>query len=110
MTTEDFPIDQVMEQIQRRIHASPRSPLDIYVWADGRVTGPPTGEEPDEAHLVTLVTPTGGVMPPPEQIRATILKGVETAPDEPIQATMPAAGLEEVEPPEAHSVNGEPNR
>lgn len=110
MTTEDFPIDRVMEQVQRRIQASPHSPIDIYVWADGRVTGPPTGEERDEAHLVTLVTPTGGITPSTAEIRATILKGVMTAPEEPEQATVPAVGLQEIEPAEAHSVNGQPDR
>lgn len=110
MSTKDFPIDHVMERVKDRIKASPHSQLDIYIWADGRVTGPPTGEEPDEAHLVTLVTPTGGIMPTPEEIRATILKGVRTAPDEPEQATLPAAGLEEVPPPEAHDRNGDPGR
>jgi len=109
MSTSDFPIDHVMERVKERIKASPDSQLDIYVWADGRVTGPPTGNEPDEGHLVTLVTPTGGVMPSPDEIRATILKGVQTAPDEPVEATIPAAGLEEEPPPEAQDRNGDPN-
>lgn len=110
MNTREFPIERVMEQVEQRMQARQDSPLDIYVWADGRVTGPPSGNEHDEAHLVTLVTPGTPETPSLGDIRATILSGVATEPGEPLETTVPAAGLEEVEPSEAHSANGQPDR
>ena len=108
MATTDFPIDQVIEQVEARMKAPETSPLDIYVWSDGRVTGPPTSNESDDAKLVTLVTPVGGTGPDLAGIRATILKGVGTAPAAPIDVPVPAAGLEELPPAEAHSPSGSP--
>jgi hypothetical protein len=93
-----FPIDRVMKQVESRMKAPTTSPIDIYVWSDGRVTGPPTGNEPDEAKLVTLVTPTGGRMPDLNDIRATILKGVDVAPEEPIDVPVATTDFEEVPP------------
>lgn len=104
----EFPIDLVMERIEARMHAPETSPLDIYVWSDGRVTGPPTGHEPDEARLVTLVSPVGSSSPDLAAIRLSIEEGLETAPEEPDVAPVDSTEFEEVPAAEASSANGAP--
>lgn len=105
-TATEFPIDQVMERIEARMKAPETSPLDIYVWSDGRVTGPPTGNELDDAKLVTLVTPNGGRWAELSEIRASIEMGLATAPEEPDIAAVASTEFEEVPAPEASSANG----
>ena len=48
---------------------------DIYVWSNGTVTSPPSGEEGDDPKLLTVITP-GGERPTPEALRETLTAAV----------------------------------
>ena len=73
-------IEQATEAVQRRLEAqSPDSPADVYVWADLSVTGPPGAENDDDSNAIAVFSP-GDVDLSIDDIRRSILRGLEAAP------------------------------
>ncbi len=82
--TDTNHIDRIIDQVLARFdHPPGDSQDDIYVWSDGRITGPPTGNEGDNTRLLTVVTP-GGIRPSREELRVTMESGLDvvTIPEE----------------------------
>ena len=72
----DQRIDGLIDKVLMRFDNTPAgSPDDIYVWSNGTVTGPPSGEEGDDPKLLTVITP-GGQRPAPEALRETLTAAV----------------------------------
>jgi hypothetical protein len=72
-------IEDIVDGVVQRLEGmSAESPFDIYVWDDGAITGPPTGNETAREKAIAVFSP-GDRDTPRDELRTTIVSGLETA-------------------------------
>jgi hypothetical protein len=78
MATATPDLDAIAQRVRARLdHKSDDSPLDVYVWADGSVTGPPRGDERSDERAVAVFSPTDRALDA-AAIRQSIANGLAT--------------------------------
>ena len=77
MPREAAAIDRLALLVQDRLRHKPdTSPLDVYVWADGTVSGPPGSDERRDERAIAVFSPSEE--PALDDIRLTIARGFAT--------------------------------
>jgi hypothetical protein len=72
-------IENIVDDVVERLRGmSDASPFDIFVWDDGAITGPPTGNESAREKAIAVFSPSDRDTPR-DEIRTTIESGLETA-------------------------------
>lgn len=82
-------LDQIASNVAARLERTPgTSPLDVYVWVDGSVTGPPRGDERADERAIAVFSPNEAALEASE-IRASIERGFATVDRSPSDTVAP---------------------
>jgi hypothetical protein len=78
MATAAADIDDIVRAVKERLHDKPDDDIeDVYVWADGTVTGPPGEAGRDDDRAVAVFSPQDDALAD-DEIRTTIERGLTT--------------------------------